>query len=145
MASSKPLNRSYELYIDCLFIMCDCNLFSLFLCLPFPQVNVGEGYWGTHCTAQIVGRNRNRRDVTGLDPLLSRWPPFPPRPVCLCEGGWEEGGGCGKVNWGYTYTSRIKRLTKSNTLKSDFRQQHRRDPRWARTKIGAGSDLPFLD
>lgn len=107
---------------------CDFNLFSLFLCL-FSQVNVREGYWGTHCTAQIVGRNESWRDVTGLDPPLSGWPPFPPRPVCLCKGGWEEGGGCGRVNWGYTYTSRIKRLTKSNTLKSDCHQQHRRDNR----------------
>ncbi|KAI3359256.1 hypothetical protein L3Q82_002775 [Scortum barcoo] len=61
-------------------------------------VNVGEGYWGTHCTAQIVGRNKSWRDMTGLDPPLSGWLPFPPRPVCLCEGGWEEGCGCGRAS-----------------------------------------------
>ncbi|TNN80586.1 Transportin-2 [Liparis tanakae] len=54
-------------------------------------VIVGEGYWGTHCTAQIVGRNQSWRDVTGLvtlhsaDGLL-----FPRHPVCVSL---REGGG----------------------------------------------------
>lgn len=46
-----------------------------------------------------------------------------PSPVALFVS-LREGGrrvvGVGRVNWGYTHTSRIKRLTKSKMLKSDF-------------------------
>lgn len=84
---SWTLNLSYYFYSCYFFLVMLKNFFFFYPSLSSPQVIVGEGYWGTRCTAQIVERN----ELEGCDWLWSstqRTAHFPPaRCVFLREGG----------------------------------------------------------
>lgn len=75
----------WHVCLRCFEQFCPCCKQNVPLSFPH-QVIVGEGSWGRHRTAQILGE-RKSRDVTGFESPLGRRPTFPLRAVSLREGG----------------------------------------------------------